>query len=186
MTTTTGGSRWPREGRLHRVFMWAGHYHERIILAAIALAIADDLSGRPAILAAAVAVMFVAWFAAFLFGAQRHDRSLCERCISEAPTLNPQGAVERWKRMLWAFHQKRANIILLGIVLAWIIGSTQFRHEPLWARGLDAAGMVVLGYSYVRDRVHRRLYPWCPYCHWGDGGDEEVAPVAPEDHGVKA
>jgi hypothetical protein len=29
--------------------------------------------------------------------------------------------------------------------------------------------------AYVMS-IHRPLQPWCPQCHWDDGGDEEPAP----------
>ena len=27
---------------------------------------------------------------------------------------------------------------------------------------------------------HRKLQPWCPYCRWDEGGDEEVSPDVPD------
>ena len=68
---------------------------------------------------------------------------------------------------------------MLGGVVAWDILGTLFRHPPAWALALSALGSVALGLTYVVTWQHRRLYPWCPFCRWGDGGAEEVSPDVP-------
>jgi hypothetical protein len=40
--------------------------------------------------------------------------------------------------------------------------------------------MSTVWYSMI---VHNRLQPWCPWCHWGRGHDEQVEapdPIVPE------
>ena len=34
--------------------------------------------------------------------------------------------------------------------------------------------------------VHRRIEPWCPYCGWGRGGDDEDTPEPTPDPDVAA
>jgi hypothetical protein len=184
MTTATGGNR-PRREWLNRPAMALGHYQEHVQVAALPLLIANVLAGRPAVLTWISLAVLSAWLIAFLADLGQHQRQLCERCISAAPTLNPQGAVERWRRVLWCFHQKRASQLLLLASICWIFYSSRISHEHEWALGLDALVLVLIGCSYFTGIIHKRLYPWCPWCHWGGhGGDEETSPVAPEDHGV--
>jgi hypothetical protein len=184
MATSTAGSRWPREGRPHRAAMLLGHYQEHIQVAVLPLLIGNVLAGRPPVLTWISYTVLLAWFVSFLADQRQHQRQLCERCISAAPTLNPQGAVERWRRVLWCFHQKRAYQLMMLAAICWIFYSSRIRHEHEWALSLDALILVLIGFSYFTGIIHKRLYPWCPYCHWGDGGGEEVTPPVPEDHGV--
>jgi hypothetical protein len=51
-------------------------------------------------------------------------------------------------------------------------------HHP-WQYAVDAVAVSLLGGKYLIDHQHRRLYPWCPYCRWDDGGGEEVSPDVP-------
>ena len=181
MTITANGGRWPW---LNRPAMWLGHYQSFFLLGTLGLTIVFDAIGNPGPVTWVAAAAFGAWMVALVADIAAHQRQLCERCISAAPTLNPQAAVERWPRALWCHHQKRMNIVLLAVALGCIFGWGQVHHQWPWGDALDAAGLLIVGYSVVTGHVHQRLYPWCPWCHWGDGGGEEIAPVAPEDHGV--
>lgn len=183
MTTTTGGSRRPRKEWLNRSAMLLGHYEAFFLLAAVSVSIAADALGNPAALTWPGTAFWTAWLVTIMADLQCHRWQLCERCISHAPALNPQAAVDRWRRALWLSHRQRLLMGLMATSVALIFISAT-GHQP-WHYAIDVLALVILAGVTVTRYEHGRLQPWCPYCHWGDGGGEEVAPVAPEDHGVK-
>jgi hypothetical protein len=162
-----------------RAAMWLGHYSTALLLAALAVSVADDAAGRPqGAVTWLVDAVWLAWIAAWMADIGRHQEHLCERCIAASP-LDPQAAVTRWRRVLRLHHARAATVAMLGSVIAWDIASGMFRHPPAWAFALDALASVVLGASYAVTWQHRRLYPWCPFCHWDEGGEHEVSPDVP-------
>jgi len=185
MTTTTDGGRWPREERLNRSAMLLGHYEALFLLIAVGAGIASDVLGNPAALSWPVTATWLAWFVTIAADLRCHRWQLCERCIRHAPALNPQAAVDRWRRALWLFHQRLVQAALMAVMLGLIFTSALGHHEQPWQYAIDVLALVILAGVTVARYEHGRLQPWCPWCHWGDGGDEEAAPVAPEDHGVK-
>jgi hypothetical protein len=180
MTTTAE----PR--RENPYFMWGGHYAPRILAVTVIVAIASDLAGSPGFMTWPVAVVFTAGTAAFILDKMYHEPRLCERCITASP-LDPQAAVDRWRQALRWEHGRRVKILLLLACVAWFF-TAGFRgaHPGALYGAIDAVALLVLASSYVAMYVHRRLYPWCPWCHWDDGGPRELVPDPdPEDHGVK-
>lgn len=162
-----------------RAVMWLGHYSVFLLLAAVAASVADDAAGQPSgLLDWIVDAAWLAWVAALLADMGRHREHLCERCIAATP-LDPQAAVDCWRRVLRLQHAHGAWIALLGAVVAWDIGSALFRHQPPWAFAVDALVSVIVGASWLVTWQHRRLYPWCPYCRWDGGGHHEVSPDVP-------
>jgi hypothetical protein len=110
-----------------------------------------------------------------------HDRSLCLLDVQQAPLLDPQGAATRYRRRLRLRHSRRAMVLSLVPMLWVILQPSLGPFLPSWARLalIPVAGAIIawtIYLSVVCVSTHRRLEPWCPYCHWGDGGDEEVAP----------
>jgi hypothetical protein len=162
-----------------RAAMWLGHYSTVLLLAAVATSVADDATGQSqGALEWVTSAVWLAWIAAFMTDVGRHQERLCERCIAASP-LDPQAAVTRWRRVLRLHHARRAMLALLGGIIAWDVVNGLFRHPPAWALALDALTAVVLGASYVVTWQHRRLYPWCPFCRWDEGGEHEVSPDVP-------
>ncbi len=160
--------------------MWLGHYSTLFLLAAVAASVADDAMGQPGgPVDWALSALWLVWIAALMTDMGRHREHLCERCIAATP-LDPQAAVTRWRRVLRLHHERRAMIALFGGVLAWDFASgALFKHPPAWVLTVNALVSVIIGASYVVTWKHRQLYPWCPFCRWGDGGEHEVSPDVP-------
>lgn len=160
--------------------MWLGHYSTTLLLGAVAASVADDATGQSVgAVEWIAAVAWIAWIVAFMSDMGRHQERLCERCIAASP-LDPQAEVTRWKPVLRAHHARGATVAVLAAIVAWdFAGGFFFPHPAAWALALDALASVVLGASYVVTWQHRRLYPWCPFCHWDEGGAHEVSPDVP-------
>jgi hypothetical protein len=172
---------WPG-GRASRVLMWLGHYVRVFLAVSFLLAIINDiLGGKNGLLpvnilsAVAIGVFLVALFA----DSHWHQENLCVRCIAATP-LDPQAAVDRWRRALRANHSGAAWAFLVIAALAGLIGTTSVLSRP-WSVVVIAAAWVMFAVFNLAVHIHRRLYPWCPWCDWGDGGgDEEVSPDVPD------
>lgn len=160
--------------------MWLGHYSTLLLLAAVVSSVADDATGQQQGIVEWIAVgVWSLWTAAMLADRGVHQERLCERCVAASP-LDPQAAVDRWKRVLRLHHARGAMLALLGAVIGWdLTAGALFHHPPVWALAISALASVALGMTYAVTWQHRRLYPWCPFCRWGEGGAEEVSPDVP-------
>jgi hypothetical protein len=183
------GRAWVRydgAARLDPLFMWMGHYYFYFLLASVPFTAADIVTGYSVgwIVVLNDVTMF-AWITALICEFLRHQDGLCERCIREAPTLNPEPPLRRWHWALWCRHQRRLMIALSGGYLAWILYADAQRHPQPWQVALDVAALLLVVVIWFILLQHRRLEPWCPYCHWGRGGDHETAPAPPEEPAVR-
>jgi hypothetical protein len=170
--------------RIRRVLdpalLWLGHHANDLLLPAIVLAVADDALGHHVTAVTWLDTgVWTAWILALVADVMHHQKMLCERCISAAPTLDPESAVRRWRRALRAHHAQRAMVTAMAIVLAAIFYLGTVKHEHPWQYALDAVAVTALGASCVIGYQHRRLYPWCPFCRWDKGGDKEIVPPVP-------
>jgi hypothetical protein len=162
--------------------MWLGHYEVAFLLAAVGISIAGDALSTPDPLGWTGTAAWTAWLVTLAADIRFHRWQLCERCISHAPALNPQAAVDRWKRALWFSHQRLLQVVLMLVVLGFIFlsGFGFGHHEQPWQYAIDALALTLLAGVTVARYEHGRLQPWCPWCHWGKGGEEEVSPPVPE------
>jgi len=165
MTSIAGdnpASRLPRS-RTKTAAEWGGHHWIAFLLAGIAVGpfLARFSSPWDSPLRTAVtAVMALA-----LFLGLRHDAKLCERCAVRMP-LDGNAEAARHARQLHLMHRPA---LWLALVLA---GLPMTFLPPWWAAFAGEVAAVPLSmYAWVSSRTHRRLYPWCPRCNWGDGGD---------------
>jgi hypothetical protein len=161
----------------NRALMWLGHYSIYLMVAALAAQVGAIASGGLILPGVISALLWLTWLASIAADGGYHQSRLCERCIAATP-LDPQVAVNRWRPALrWAHRPGRKFLVLLGAVIAmnWIV----YLHLAWWVWILIA--LAVAGYAsfFVSEYQHRKLYPWCPYCRWDDGGDEEVSPDVP-------
>ena len=163
-----------------RAAMWLGHYSTLFLLAAVAASVADDAAGQPnGPVDWAMDAFWLAAIAAFMIDLGRHRERLCERCVAASP-LDPQAPVDRWRPVLRLHHDRRAMLVVFGAILAWdFVSAGLFKHPPSWVLAVDALVAVVIGASYAITWQHRRLYPWCPFCRWDEGGEHEVSPKIP-------
>jgi hypothetical protein len=115
---------------------------------------------------------------------RRHDRRLCEHCMSSMP-LNPSEQAKRYKRRFWMAHtgSERRFMVPYLVVLIGSNFATSTVGRVFWACMQASMIFLILSYS-----THRRLQPWCPWCQDGGGGSERTHddPVSPDpDPGKK-
>lgn len=181
MTTSSPGR------RDSRLIMWLGHYSTHLLAIVLALSVISDATGRPGFMEWPAAIIWLAWVGTLPLSSPYHDSRLCERCLAAAPTLNPEAAIRRWISALWCHHHRSFWFTVAGVLFGWVTYTAvgiQRHHEHPWQYAVDALVLVLLGVLYLVPYQHRRLYPWCPYCRWDDGGDEEAVPDVPDDdHG---
>lgn len=164
----------------NRALMLVGHYSWVFMVALVATNLAEVCTGhRYWGLNLAGDLLMASWFSAlWLVDRRYHEARLCERCIAATP-LNPQASVDRWRRFLRLEHSTGAQTaVFLGILAldVWLV----LRHSRLSSFS-DLLVVSLVALMYGAEYIHRRLYPWCPWCDdWGDGGDHEVSPDVPD------
>ena len=110
---------------------------------------------------------------------------LCLRCAQATP-LDGQAEATRRQRALAALHWLKDG--RRGLAIGWVttgmffapalVGLTFGKVPGLWIASLTAfAYWIVESFLYLR---HLPVEPWCPQCHWDDGGDEEESPIIPD------
>lgn len=110
--------------------------------------------------------------------------ALCEDCIEAMPLDGPEAA-QRRKGRLRLFHkiaEKPGGYIYLGTIAVLLTVGAFFKSRS--APGLIMSGLAALcvaGHIGLQ-LLHQRLQPWCPFCHWDDGGEKEPSPdpIVPE------
>lgn len=174
---------------------WIGHYWLRLM-------VGYDIVTAPllwlhGITFEAVSVVTVLPAVLLIMHGLRHEVKLCEPCGTKIP-LDGQAAAAGRRRTLRAVHwlsrrhgfsmprlrlsfQANRNTLL---ILAWVAGSYFLPTGPWWG----VLGAIVVDTYFCSTiplyRIHQRLQPWCPQCHWGDGGDEEISPEPAPSHGL--
>jgi hypothetical protein len=111
-----------------------------------------------------------------LLAHRAHELALCEICATRTP-LNGSDAAQRNKIQLRLFHKGRTIAYVMVAMLAAVIGASWILHWP------EIIGHLAFNISFVETAVsmhvsitHNLLKPWCPWCHWGGGGDHEPSP----------
>lgn len=166
------------DDRYHRISTVLAHYQAPTFIVALTVDTALALTHQTRTPAGYV-IGFIVLLAvmATMLAELRHSRSLCERCAAKTP-LDPQTTVQRRARWLRLFHFVNSVPMLTALIVLYVAGilllpsnfDTYLAQAPLylfWAVGAAA------------NLIHRPLEPWCPQCHWGDGGDEEEVPAPP-------
>lgn len=161
-----------------RLLMWLGHYGIWVIIPLVALTLVND-AFRQAIgaldwIAGGAWVLFIA---AAVIDHGYHEERLCERCVAATP-LDPQAAVQRWMTAL-RLHHSRWRLWGMAVLLGVILAVTLVFGKATWTYWLDALFALYVVLFTAADWEHRRLYPWCPFCHWDDGGAKEPSPDVP-------
>jgi hypothetical protein len=168
--------------------MWAGHHAAALTVLVLALNLVSDAlpTGKRFLVNDPALLVIVVVFSSTAY----HSRRLCERCAARSP-LNGQACAEARARALrWAhlyYGSSRFNLAVWG---GWglLLAIVALTHPPQVLQGTPFYLLVAnLAVSLYLDAVHRRLYPWCPYCHWRGGGDHEEVPAptpTPQGAGV--
>jgi hypothetical protein len=120
-----------------------------------------------------------------------HDRNLCLLDIKDAPLLDPQTAVTQNMRRLRLIHNTRLLTATgaagaLVFLFTHIVGAST--TSPLLLTAATALAIPLGGigvYELISANVHRRLKPWCPFCHGRGGFDPDpVTTPTPDPAGV--
>lgn len=158
---------------------WAAQLLIGAISAAILLRILPIAPDNPMAVGAPLALMTLVVVSWLLM--RKHDRRLCERCMTAMP-LNASESATRYRRRLATAHLG-SNKPLVVAYLAVLIGSAFLPGAvglAIWA--IAQASMIYLLLSYT---THRRLQPWCRSCRGrGDEGDSVDSPD-PVPHGFQ-
>src|SRR5664279_658049 len=145
---------------------WAAQLLIGTICAAIMLRIFPIAPDNPMAVGAPLALITLVIVSWLLM--RKHDRRLCEHCMTAMP-LNASESATRYRRRLATAHLG-SNKLLVVLYLAILIGSAFLPGAgglAIWA--IAQATMVYLLLSYT---THRRLQPWCRSCR-GRGGEDD-------------
>jgi len=166
----------------------AGHYNYHVtaigcciisaqnIVAALTKGAINTIIGF--VSAVAIAAMILTLLAEILY----HDRNMCLRDITGSKVLlNPQGEVVKHDRKLRTTHwptPKKIAILFLAVGLTYLAAPAgKMLHFPLAGAALTIAGLAMCLYLMFAFVVHKRLYPWCPYCRRDDGPEDDTTPT---------
>ena len=160
-----------------RLFERWGHFAPELLITSVALVIFlgfQPAFGQTGMVASLMLLVFVvtSWLLM-----RKHDRGLCEHCMTTMP-LNPSEQAARYKRRFWMSHTGAERRFLIPYLVV-LIGSNFFPGligRVAWA--VIQSSMIFLILSYA---THRRLQPWCPWCSEGGGGQEREEPWVPDD-----
>jgi hypothetical protein len=163
--------------------LW-GHYSPELLVTSIGGAIIVGIRPLPGAAGYIVPIVLMAFVLASWLVMRRHDRSLCERCVTSMP-LNPSKLASHYKWRFWMSHTGAERRFLIPYMVV-LLGSNFFTQTTVgligWA--IVQASMIFLVLSYS---THRRFQPWCPWCSEGGGGSEQdvVDPVTPNPVGQR-
>ena len=160
-----------------------GHWASQLLIATIVLAIL--LRVRPispgSLMALLAPVALMALVIASWVMMRKHDRRLCEHCMSAMPLDASRSAV-RYKHRLATAHLGSSKPLVVGYFIA-LIGSAFIPGTVgmiIWTT--MQLSMIYLLLSYT---THRRLQPWCRGCRGRGGEDESVDSPEPVPHGFQ-
>jgi hypothetical protein len=163
-------------GRARALRLW-GHLSGDLLCVAVVAAIALGLYPAPAALqftlpAALVVFVVVCWLAM-----RRHDRRLCEHCAAAVP-LDAAGRAARYRLRFRLAHAGGDPRLVLPYLAA--LALTNFAPGAP-GRVLWVLAQLTLIYALRSGVTHRRLQPWCPFCHGGGEKTPTTDPL-PQDH----
>jgi hypothetical protein len=178
-------STWRRVGR------WAGHYY--LYVAGVLMLVSDlyNLVFNPRDNLSATGL--IGWLMTgalmgAIYASARHDRRLCEACIRDMP-LNGE---ERAAKEIWYLrtaHGRNLRKIFVRCVLPYLALAMFCRFgidlKYPWSNLVGEGVTVLLLLMNVVVAKHRRLQPWCPFCHWNDGGSGAAEPSPDPDPSAK-
>lgn len=196
MTSATADGHARRDSTIHRVAMWLGHYEPRVVpvvfCALLAACFAYLWIPRWSGVTDGLVTQLIA--AAFVLArcGVIHDRNLCRRHIDDT-LLDPQGAVDRYRRRMAWCHDIRVRVstvsLVAGIVAIAAFACSRFAADWPWpARAaITAAALAtfpVVVYTTLALRTHRKLQRWCLWCNPGGGGGGHVTAPDPQPVGT--
>lgn len=149
------------------------HYAPHLFLVSLAVAtittwLPDGLWKWAAVALMAVATVGVA---VDMF---HHRGRLCELCAANVP-LNGGVLADRYRATFRGWHWMTARWWRYPAVMVGVMVVLFPLPSPV---GVTIIYVLIAAWVWVAEQ-HTRLRPWCPYCQWGGGGDEEQSPATP-------
>ncbi|MDT4894818.1 MAG: hypothetical protein QOE97_3853 [Pseudonocardiales bacterium] len=164
--------------RSRALAVW-GHFSPELLITAIGATIVVGLRPLPGIAGYVVPIAIMAFVIASWILMRKHDRRLCESCMSSMP-LNPSKLAQHYRRRFWMSHtgaEKRFLLPYLAVLIGSNLMTFTLAGRIAWAVIQSSMIFLVLSYS-----THRKFQPWCPWCSDGGGGSEQNSddPVTPD------
>jgi hypothetical protein len=123
-----------------------------------------------------------------------HARVMCPRCAAAVPLDGARQAQDRavtlrWTHRLCPGYSRLPLPIVLALTAMVVVA--MLPAVPLLVDAIvSVLGCAVTSVDAYLVRVHDPLQPWCPHCHWDDGGDTDNAdvpdPVPPSGVAVRS
>jgi len=157
-----------------------GHYAPDVLSVVIVTLVALRFFRPPQITVLPIAaVLFAAVVGSWLL-LRRHDRRLCEPCMSSMP-LDPSRRAQRYGYRFKLAHLGSKPLLVVAF-LVFVMGSAALPGTI--GKGIWVAAQLTLIVSIRSYVTHRRLQPWCPVCSEDGGGStiHEPDPILPRDH----
>jgi hypothetical protein len=116
--------------------------------------------------------MVIALLSGSVFLGARHDSGMCEWCLTSMPLNAPDRVNQpRTRMMLRIRHPRQRYVLAAGAVT---VAALVFPAHG-WVLALTVTCFTVpLATAWAALYVHRKVEPWCPWCHPGGGGEDEV------------
>lgn len=130
-----------------------------------------------------ISIPFMVSTIAALAAEMYHDRKLCVLDIKAGPLLDPQAAVDKHRPALKLYHRPRQRwtmtaVALLPLLLPWTRHLNPGTPVKILFSAMSVAAIISTLRLLRALEHHRRLHPWCPWCHpRRDKDDDVVAPV---------
>jgi hypothetical protein len=169
----------PAEGARSRFILWVAHQAVWIYASAAVASILSDVF--PVIVLRIIAFVTLTGVFLLLWTRRYHGLTLCPLCAIATPLNGPEKARDRAAILQWAHRMySRRYSLIYALIIVTYLGLFYFllkvgRLGPLSNLPLDLFFVTGFVEAYVMS-VHRPLQPWCPQCHWDDGGDQEPSP----------
>ncbi|MFF8917837.1 hypothetical protein ACF08M_32160 [Streptomyces sp. NPDC015032] len=153
--------------------------HWFVVGAIVAMACAVVFVPEPSRWSSITIFAFFLVLAAFIADC-RHSGTLCEPCVAEFRVDAPEyAAAKSWVFAVW--HKGQRFDWIAALVFATVLLS--YRGTPIAPAIILVMNALSVAQTFV-NRFHRMYYPWCPYCHPGNGGHEGTqAPDPTGGHG---
>jgi hypothetical protein len=175
----SGATPWPG-----KMAAWWGHRSSRLLIGAIMGSILLRLRPLPAgtVISLMVPIALMALVITSWLLMRKHDRRLCESCMSTMP-LNAAAVAARRIRRFRVTHLGSNKVLVVGYLIV-LVGSAFVPGTfglIVWTAAQLSMIYLVLAYS-----SHRTLQPWCPWCSDNGGGhDQEVDAPDPVPQGYQ-
>jgi hypothetical protein len=155
-----------------------GHYSNMAMMLAVTATIPLGFLGSGGTIASVAGVLLLLTMVAAVFLDFRHNVGMCERCVASMPLNAPDRVLQPRTRTMLRIRHAPFRVVA-GCAIVVVVAS----FVPLrgWqARAENGLADVLIAAVWASFYVHRKVEPWCPWCHpRGDGGSEAWEPAGP-------